>query len=118
MYHTNDGGPDALFFYQLILPIHDTQTQGTVNGDPRKPYYPQVATCTEIYSIFDLKLRGSGRGHQWKETSPMELLKWDCILLFDGVLGGSNGAILRRWDRSRPDNSSFNKDIYNTMSST
>jgi len=118
MYHTNDAGPDSLFFYQLILPIHDTRNNGTVDGDPRKPFYPHVSECTEIYSIADLKLRGSGRGHHWMETSPIELTKWDGILIFDGVLGGSNGAMLRRWDKSRPDNSSFNKAIYETMSST
>jgi len=118
MYHTNDGGPDSLFFYQLILPIHDTQNNGTADGDPRKPFYPHVSKMTEIYSIFDLKLRGSGHGHHWKETSPMELIKWDGIIFYDGVLGGSHGAMLRRWDRGRADNSSFNKAIHNTMSST
>lgn len=32
------------------------------------------------------------------------------------MLGGSNGALLRRWDRSRNDNSSYNKHIDDTSS--
>ena len=48
----------------------------------------------------------------------MELVHWDGILVYDGVLGGSRGSMLRRWDRSRPDDSAFNKDIWNTMTST
>ena len=58
-----------------------------------------MAACTEVYAICDLKQRGSGRGHHFKETSPQELLKWDGVLVFDGVLGGSKGAMLRRFDR-------------------
>jgi len=92
----NDGAPDALFFYDLILPIHDTVNKGTIEEDPRMPYYPHVAECTQIYAITDLKICGSGRGHQFKETSPQELLRWDGVLVFDGVLGGSRGAMLRQ----------------------
>jgi len=113
-----DGAPDSLFFYNLLLPVHDTADGSTVEGDPRKPYYPHVATCTEIYAITDLKLRGSGRGHRFKETSPQELLKWDGVTAMDGVLGGSRGAILRCFDIRRKDNVCFNKMIYESMSVT
>jgi len=34
------------------------------------------------------------------------------------VLGGSKGAMLRRWDRRRPDDSAFNKHIADSMTST
>ena len=119
MHSDHDLAPDALFFYQLLLPIHDTTRNGSgIDGDPRKPYYPHVAECTEVYAICDLKTRGSGLGHRFKETSPQELLKWDGVLVFDGVLGGSRGAMLRRFDRRRPDNSSFNKHIADAMTST
>jgi len=111
-----DGAPDSLFFYNLLLPVHDTADGGGVEDDPRMPFYPHVSTCTELYAITDLKLRGSGRGHRFKETSPQELLKWDGITVLDGVLGGSRGAILRRWDRTRQDNTCFNKLIHETMS--
>ena len=112
----NSGAPDALFFYDLILPIHDTSNNGTVEGDPRMRHYPHVAECTQVYAITDLKICGSGRGHHFNETSPQELLPWDGILVFDGVLGGSKGAMLRRWDCRQPDNSSFNKLIHDSMS--
>lgn len=111
----NDRTPNALFFHNLILPVHDTSDGGTVEGDPRKPYYPHVATCTELYAITDLKLRGSGRGHQFKETLLQEPLKWDGVAVMDGVPGRSHGAILRRFDRRRNDNTCFNKIIYDSM---
>jgi len=114
-----DQAPDALFFYQLLLPIHDMSTGGTgIVGDPRKPYYPHIAECTEMHAITNLKTRGSGRGHRFKETSPQELLRWDGVLVFDGVLGGSRGAMLRRFDRRRPDNSLFSKPVADAMTPT
>jgi len=114
MIHT-DGAPDALFFYQLLLPIHDTLHEGTFVGDPRIPYYPHVAECTEVYAIPSLRTRGSGQGHCFKETSPQEMLQWDGVVVMDGVLGGSRGAILRRFDRRRSDNTSFCRRIADTM---
>ena len=36
----------------------------------------------------------------------------------DGVHGGSRGAILRRFDNSRPDNSAFDEDIFKSMTKT
>jgi len=116
MYDPLHLAPDSLFFYQLLLPIHDIANNGSgIDGDPRRTYYPHVAECTEVYAITDLKLRGSGRGHRFKETSPQELVKWDGVLVFDGVLGGSKGAMLRRFDRRRQDNSSFNKHVADAM---
>jgi len=109
-----DGAPDALWFFQLLLPIHDMRSNGTVEGDPQKPYHPHVAECTELCAISS-KLRGSGRGHRFAETSPAELVKWDGVLIFDGVLEGSKGAMLRRWDCCRDDNGCFNKRIYDSM---
>lgn len=96
MYSNKDDSPDALFWWQLLLPIHDIANNGSgIVDDPQKGYYPHIAKCTEVYAITDLKLRGSRCGHQFRETSPQELLKWDGVLVFDGVLGGSNGAMLR-----------------------
>jgi len=113
----SDLAPDALFFYQLLMPIHDT-TKHTIDGDPRMPYYPHVTECTEVYAITELKTQGSGVGHCFKETCPAQMLHWDGILVFDGVLGGSHGAMLRRFDRSRPDKSCFNKHISDCMTPT
>ena len=71
-----DGAPDSLFFYQLLLPIHDTRNGGSgIENDPRKPFYPHVGECAEVHAITDVKVRGSGRGHRFKETLPQELVQ-------------------------------------------
>ena len=119
MLNNKDNAPDAFFFWQLLFPIHDIANNGSgIDDDPRKGHCPHVTECTEVYAITELKLRGSGRGHRFKETSPQEMVRWDGVLVFDGALGGSNGAILRRFDRRRPDNSSFNKLIADSMTPT
>jgi len=110
-----DGAPDALFFYQLLLPIHDTLHEGTFVGDPRMPYCPYVLECTEVYAITELRTRGSGRGHRFKEMSPQEMLKWDGVVVMDLVLGGSRGAIRRRFDRHQNNNTSFCRHIADAM---
>ena len=43
----------------------------------------------------------------------MELVHFDGILVKDGVMGGCNGALHRRW---QDDGSLYNKDIAGTMS--
>jgi len=66
MLNVGDLAPDALWFYQLLLPIHDIGPNGSgVADDPRITCYPHVALCTELHAITDLKLRGSGRGHSF-----------------------------------------------------
>ena len=108
----DDGAPDALFFHQLLLPMHDTSK--TVPGDPRQSYYPENAKWTNVYAA-DLGLMGSGYGHKFDPVDPTEMLKWDGSVLQDGVRGGSNGAILRRMDK-RKGNAAYDKPIANTFS--
>ena len=57
MHHTNDDGPDASFWCQLLLPIHDTRNGGTVKGDPRKPCCPHVgiSSCAAVEEVTRLK---------------------------------------------------------------
>ena len=117
MLDQEDCAPDALFFYQLLFCIHD-KTKHTVQGNPRKPFYPHVVECTEVHAVTDLMTRGSDVGHRFKDTLPAELLHWDGMLVFDGALGGSKGAMLRRFDRRRVDNLCFNKHMCDCMSST
>jgi len=117
MCDARDEAPDALFFCQLLLPIHDA-TKHTIDDDPRKPCCPHAAECTEVHAITELKTRGSGVGHSFKETSPAEILHWDGMLVFDGVSGGSHGGMLRRFDRSRPDNSCCNRHISDCMAAS
>jgi hypothetical protein len=88
--------PDALFFYQLLLPICDPAQSGVVN-DPRKGFYTEVAVMSNSYAITDCRI-GPDYGHSFGLTHAAELLRWDGVTVMDGVRGGSKGAILRRFD--------------------
>jgi hypothetical protein len=69
---------DALFFYQLLLPIVDPAMSG-INGDTRIGYYEEVARNTNLYA-FGPKNRGGTRGHVFCPTTAEELLVWDGIV--------------------------------------
>jgi len=111
-----DGQPDALFFHQWILPIHniDNSKVLSVANDPRKPFYANVARWSNLYACDELGILGGGYGHKFKATTPMECLQWDGSVVMDGVLGGSKGAFLRRFD-TRKGNQMFSNDIAKTF---
>ncbi len=69
---------DALFFYQLLLPIVDPAMSG-IKDDPRMGYYKDVARNTNIYA-FRVKNRGGTHGHVIRPTTAEELLVWDGIV--------------------------------------
>jgi hypothetical protein len=85
---------DALFFYQLLLPICDPKRSG-IRGDARKPFYSEVERFSNIYA-FSIGLGGS-YGHTFKTITLDELVHYDGVVVRDGVRGGSNGAVHRRW---------------------
>jgi hypothetical protein len=95
---THDNLPDALFFYQLLLPFHDTKR--TVAGDPRVPFYQEVAKWSLVYAVTELNLVTSGYGTYSRAATSFEFLHWDGLIVMDGVLGGSAGAFFRRFDKS------------------
>ena len=114
-----DGAPDALFFFQLLLPIHLIDQQRghePVKDDPRQQYYASVSKWTNLYAVGELDL-GAGYGHHYKNTNAAELLRWDGVLVMDGVRGGSDGAILRRFDK-RENNTAFDKLINKSFTKT
>jgi hypothetical protein len=88
---------DALFFLQLLLPMCDPTKSG-IDGDPRRPYYTNVEAWTQKYAT-TLGLGGS-YGHEFKPVLAQELVHFDAALVRDGVHGGSDGAIYRRWQTS------------------
>jgi hypothetical protein len=69
---------NALFFYQLILPIVDPAMSG-IDGDTRMGYYEEVARNTNMYA-FGVKNRGGTRRHVFCPTTAEELLVWDGIV--------------------------------------
>ena len=85
---------DALFFQQLLLPMCDPNMSG-VNADPRKAFYSKVETFSNLYAI-QIGLGGS-YGHKFKNIVLDELVRFDGVVIRDGVRGGSNGAVHRRW---------------------
>jgi hypothetical protein len=69
---------DALFFYQLVLPICDPDMSGIPN-DPRKGFYVPVSDMTNKYAIVE-KHRGGNYGHYFHPTTAEELLQFDGIV--------------------------------------
>jgi len=85
---------DALFFYQLLFPMCDPKRSG-IDDDPRKPFYSSVEMFSNVYAM-SLGLGGS-YGHNFRTINLPELVNFDGVVVRDGVRGGSNGAIYRRW---------------------
>ena len=67
-----------------------------------------------MYAAGELQILGSGYGHRFESVEPPELLQWDGSVVMDGVLGGSSGGILKRFD-TRQDNTMYNKLIANAF---
>ena len=86
---------DALFFLQLLLPICDPKKSG-VTADPRLPFYSEVVNHSNLYAC-SLGLVGGQYSHAFKPIKVHELVHWDGVLVRDGALGGSNGALYQRW---------------------
>ena len=107
--------PDPLFFMQLVFPIGDPKKMKHLSGiaDPRKPYYTEVQRLSTMYAA-QQGLMGS-YGHTFNIPTVPELLKFDAVLVKDGVVGKSDGAIHLRWD---PKSSCFNKEIHCALSHT
>jgi len=110
------GLTDALFFYQLLPPICDTKKQSEVTNDPRKSFYYDVSKYSNLYALSELEL-GNGYGHHWVNTNPTELLQWDGVTVMDSVRGGSNGGILRRFDK-RDGNTAYDQYIDQAFTKT
>ena len=93
----DNGLPDALFFFQLLLPMCDPVKSG-IPGDPRKPYYTEVAKYSNLYK--HQTGIGSTYGHVIPEVVMTECVRFDGCLIRDGVRGGGDGAIYRRWQEN------------------
>jgi len=103
---------DALFWYQLLLPIHDTKRSG-ITDDPRASFYSDVEAYTQSYTTTNGY--GGSYGHKIDPVMLPELIHFHGALIRDGVKGGSNGGIHRRWSQG---SSAYDIDIANTMTLT
>ena len=91
----SDGFPDSLFFFQLLLPLCDPKHSG-IPSDPRKPYYTEVTKFSNHYK--HQTGIGSTYGHEIPEAVMPEFVPWDGCIVRDGVRGGGDGSLYRRWD--------------------
>ena len=82
------------FFWQLLFPICDPKRSG-IPDDPQLPFYTEVERWTTKYAA-TLGLFGA-YGHDHKPPVCAELLHFDMAVVRDGVCGGMDGAIYRRW---------------------
>jgi len=85
---------DALFWLQLLLPITDPKITST--DDPRMAFYTEVEKFTSIYAAS--MGAGGTYGHNLKPMRAAELLQFHAAVIRDGVHGGSDGGLFRRWD--------------------
>ena len=100
---------DSLLFYQLLLPICDVNNYDIVD-DPMQNYFSNVETFSARYA-FDIRLLGS-YGYNFKVPKITKSVKFDGVVICDGVIVGSNGALYRKW---KYNGSYFDGEILNRI---
>eukprot|EP00536_Pseudo-nitzschia_multiseries_P005353 jgi/Psemu1/12394/gm1.12394_g len=83
---------NALFFYQLVLPLHYSSMSG-VHGDKRKSFYPLVTSYINIYS----NTKNDGYGHQVERIRHDEIVHFNGVMFIHDVCGGSSNNIGSQW---------------------
>ena len=84
---------DALFFYQLLLPIVEPKYSG-IPDDGRLPFHTTVAGWSNAYSY--KRGWGTGYGHVFEAMTEKETVRYKGVVHMDAYLG-ANGDIHRRW---------------------
>ena len=79
--------------------------------DPKIPFYSLVTNYTNIYACA-IGLLGGQYSHVYKPVKVQELIHFDGVVVRDSILGGSNGALYRRWFIN---GSAFDPKIYKAM---
>ena len=82
-------------------------------NDPRSSFFCEEERCTNA-SKYESGIGGS-YGHPWKPVTARELVNFHGIIVRDGVIGSSNGAIHLRWKEG---DVCYNEEIANTMTLT
>jgi hypothetical protein len=82
------------FFWQLLFPVCDPKMSGIVD-DARLPFYSEVVKWTNKYAASIGMF--SDYVHQFNPITAKEMLHFDIAVVQDGVQGGMDGAIYRRW---------------------
>jgi hypothetical protein len=97
---------DALFFYQLLVPICHPAFSG-IPDDGRMGYYDEVANCSNEYAL-GLKRRSGTYGHKFSPVNAEELVIWDGI-----VIRNMSDNIADCWLRDQ--SNTYDRDIDESM---
>ena len=81
---------DALLLYKLILTRYSVR-KSVIRKDPQKDYYSEVDKWSNIYAA-PIGLGGT-YSNNFEHIRIDYLVRWDVVLIRDGVRGGSNVAI-------------------------
>ena len=85
---------DDLLFYQIILPIRDVN-DSRIDDDPRHNNFSDAENFSACYA-FVIGLLGF-YGHNFKVPKIDELVKFDGLVIRDGVRKRSYGALYHSW---------------------
>ena len=75
-------------------------SKSEIVNDPRVPYFTSVESFTNIYK-FSTGLVGS-YGQKWKNVDVNELVRFNGILVRDGILDANNGDLYELWNTNSP----------------
>ena len=100
---------DDLFFCQILLVIWDIKKSGIVD-DPKQNYFIDVETFSACYA-FDIGLLVSYE-HNFKIPTIYEFVKFDVVVIHDGLRGGSDGTLYNIWQYNTSD---FDEEILNSI---
>eukprot|EP00536_Pseudo-nitzschia_multiseries_P008185 jgi/Psemu1/19794/gm1.19794_g len=89
---------DALFFYQLLLPLHLDPVDEAEDNPPskRKPFYSEVSRWSSNYANHD----HTGKGHYAGRITLKDVVRFDGIVFLHRVLDGRKENIGYRWVHS------------------
>jgi hypothetical protein len=100
---------DPFFCYQLLFLLCPPESSG-IEDDSQMPYFSHVAILTNVYA--SISGGGSGMGHEWRNVTVPEFVRWTGVPIQHGTLNGKAGTIFARWNA---DDSCYNSAIAESM---
>jgi hypothetical protein len=96
----------------LILSVCDPSKSG-IEGNKCLPYYSETENWSQKYGAL-ISLGGS-YGHVFKPATILDLLKFDMVVVKDGVLGGNDETVYCHWQEG---DCNYFKVVANSMTHT
>jgi len=79
---------DALFFFQLLVPLTDTANNGGIKDDKREPYYSKVARFTNQNMLNKCGCGNNGPTNKW--FASRDIIHFNAINFANGQMGGGH----------------------------